>query len=830
MQDNIKLNDYEIEHNKFLRENGAECTLFLKRNDDFPLDGPCDVALYGCGARKTIKGGTGSGDVNSRYFVTVEDGLIDAGFNITTTDWLNKYDEVRNEAYKEFVKNVKADARKHHVLGVVEGMGKIMKEPAYAIPLYGAGNVGIYVLSRISGEGSDRTFEPGDYKLTPTEIRDILAANIKYYKFLLVINAGGPVDLSPVIDSVDNVLVLSQLGVETGNILADIVLGKSNPSGKLATTWTKASLTSPLSSFGDKNDTYYNEGIYVGYRLFDKVAEEPAFPFGFGLSYSDFDISYVDSFIDGTSVTVSVNVSNSGKITGKEVVQIYLSAPSVNLDKPYQDLVGFAKTCPINPGENTTLSISFDMKDSASYDTKNSRWILEAGEYIVRVGNSSGNTEPAFVIELSRDVTTIQARKCIGEPEFCDAVSGEWDALSELNESGESGDNISEEALLDIPRYEIKPEAFITQIVEYDKEEEIIPAIECLTDEQLVSFNVGEYSKGITVSGMIGESSTHVAGAAGETTNILEDKGYPVLVMADGPAGLRLSKNYYVDQNGHAHSLTDGLPASVTDFLPKYLVLLLNLISTKSEPQGEIFEQYTTAIPIGTAIAQSFNIDFAYKCGDIIGDEMDRFNVDIWLAPALNIHRSVLCGRNFEYYSEDPVISGKFAAAITNGVQSHKGRAVCIKHYAANNQETNRYNSNSHVSERAMREIYLKGFGICVRESQPLTVMTSYNLLNGVHTSERRDLIEDILRAEFGFNGVVMTDWVVNGGTFDKTSIYPAPVPYKVALAGNDLFMPGSKKDCMNLLKALHEGLISLEQLQINASRVYKLAISMKKN
>ena len=262
-----------------------------------------------------------------------------------------------------------------------------------------------------------------------------------------------------------------------------------------------------------------------------------------------------------------------------------------------------------------------------------------------------------------------------------------------------------------------------------------------------------------------------------------------------------------------------------------FFVKLMERMAKKKAEKAVVVktgEQYATAIPIGTAIAQSFNFDFAYACGDIVGTEMDLFGVDLWLAPALNIHRSILCGRNFEYFSEDPLVSGYFAAAITNGVQSHPGRGVTIKHYAANNQETNRYNSNSHVSERAMREMYLKGFGICVKQSQPLTVMTSYNLLNGVHTSERRDLIEDVLRAEFGFKGVVMTDWVVNGGTMDKSSKYPAPVPYKVAAAGNDLFMPGSKKDYENLLRALREGKISRRQVQINATRVYNLAVAMK--
>ena len=237
----------------------------------------------------------------------------------------------------------------------------------------------------------------------------------------------------------------------------------------------------------------------------------------------------------------------------------------------------------------------------------------------------------------------------------------------------------------------------------------------------------------------------------------------------------------------------------------------------------EIKYQYCTALPVGTAIAQSWNTDFAYICGDIAGSEMEMFGIDLWLAPALNIHRDIRCGRNFEYYSEDPLISGIMASYITDGVQSHKGRGTTIKHYAANNQETNRYRSNSRVSERAMREIYLRGFDICVRRSQPYAVMTSYNLLNGVHTSENRGLIEDILRDEFGFKGIVMTDWVVSMNNFDKDSIYPDPQPFRVVMAGGDLFMPGGQADYDNVRKALTDGLVTRKQLMINASRIIKM-------
>ena len=321
---------------------------------------------------------------------------------------------------------------------------------------------------------------------------------------------------------------------------------------------------------------------------------------------------------------------------------------------------------------------------------------------------------------------------------------------------------------------------------------------------------------------MIGDASRSVAGAAGETTGMLRDKGIPALIMADGPAGLRLSRRYTKDEKG-AHAVGEAMPESMAELLPAPAAFAIKLFTGKKAAQGEIFEQYCTAIPIGTALAQSWNLDFAERCGDVVGDEMERFGVHLWLAPALNIHRDIRCGRNFEYFSEDPLISGSFAAAITKGVQKHPGRAATIKHFAANNQETNRYSNNSQVSERAMREIYLRGFEIAVKESQPHALMTSYNLINGTHTSERRDLIEDILRCEFGFRGMVMSDWIIammNG----KDSKYPAPNAAKIAAAGNDLTMPGGKGDFKAMLKGLRDGLVTRRRLAINATRVYRMA------
>ena len=261
------------------------------------------------------------------------------------------------------------------------------------------------------------------------------------------------------------------------------------------------------------------------------------------------------------------------------------------------------------------------------------------------------------------------------------------------------------------------------------------------------------------------------------------------------------------------------MPQSILELMPAPAAFVMKLLNRNKRITGEIIEQNCTAIPIGTALAQSWNPDLAERCGDIVGDEMERFGVNLWLAPALNIHRDIRCGRNFEYYSEDPLLSGKIAAAVTLGVQKHPGCGTTLKHFAANNQETNRYSSNSQVSERAMREIYLRGFEIAVRESQPHALMTSYNLLNGIHTSERRDLIEDILRTEFGYEGIVMTDWII-GAMYAGKRKYPAPNAARTAAAGNDLTMPGGKGDLKALMNGLRNGIVTRRQLQINATRI----------
>ena len=799
----MQLQDYERDHLAMLRPCLAECAVLLRKNGAFPLDWPCDLALYGSGARRTVFGGTGSGEVNARHFVSVEEGLEQAGFRIVTRHWLDQYDEVESKAKSDFLREIRVNARRHFRLAVIEGMGAVMPKPEYDLPLTAHADAAVYVLSRISGEGSDRTVD-GDVKLTHSEIRDILALDRKFDRFLLVLNVGGPVDLSPV-QSVGNILLLSQLGTETGPALADILLGRRSPSGKLAATWASWEDYPNLGDFGERDDTRYREGVYVGYRWFDSVGKRALYPFGFGLSYADFELGDANASLSGERVAVTAVVENIGEHVGKETAQLYVSVPWGRLDQPYQTLAAFQKSRTLYPGERETLSMSFDLHELASFDTGRSAYILEPGDYVLRLGQNSADSVPVAVLRLEREVITARLRALSG-PDYED-----WKPEKPVMQS-----------LPELPVLMIDPDQIPCLVPEYDAPAPIDPLTASLPDEELALMSVGAFDPKGGVLSVIGNASATVPGAAGESSHALENRSVPSLVMADGPAGLRLTRIFARDRKGVV-PLESAMPATIADLLPGVVTKALALTQRKPAPDAEIVTQYCTAIPIGTALAQSWNPALARLCGDIVGAEMERFGVQLWLAPALNLHRDIRCGRNFEYFSEDPLLSGRMAAAVTRGVQAHPGRAVTIKHYCANNQETNRFQSNSRVSHRALREMYLRGFGIAVREGHPRAVMTSYNLLNGVHTSERRDLIEDVLRAEFGFDGVVMTDWLI-AQMKNRRALHPIAHPERIPASGNDVLMPGTKGDCQSILNALRSGALDRDQVRRNVSRLIRLA------
>lgn len=808
---------YEIEHIERVRKITPECMVLLKSNGSFPLDAPGKIAIYGNAARKTIKGGTGSGDVNVRHYVGIEEGLENAGFTITSKAWLDGYDAVWANANKEFRAGIKAKIAAEGLSAIMLGIGAIMPEPEYELPLDGEGDTAIYVLGRISGEGADRSPEKGNLELTDTEVRDILRLQKQYKRFLLVLNVGGVVDLSPVVGEVENILLLSQLGIAMGDAFADVLLGKAYPSGKLASTWAAWNGYCHIGDFGDPNDTHYREGIYVGYRYFDSVDKTPVFPFGFGLGYTSFDITVKETTITGSKVSVIANVKNTGTHLGKEVVQLYVSIPEGKLDQPYQVLAAFAKTNELKPGESQEVTVSFKMEDIASFDEETCCAILEKGSYVIHIGNSSRDTAVCAVVGLDDNALVQKLHDVGGKPDFAD-----WKPENKKMVAIPESVPVLKLAASDIT--EIIP----VQPVIDPKAMEIAAT---MSDNDLALLCTGAYDGGTGSNSVIGNAGITVAGAAGETTGVFAEEGIPVLIMADGPAGVRLTPKYGRDEKG-VYPLDTGSFVEVLELIPDELIAFLGFSKEQPKRNGTVHEQYCTAIPIGTALAQSWSEQVCEECGDIAALEMKRFGVHIWLAPAMNIHRLPLCGRNFEYYSEDPLISGKMAAGITRGVQKHPNCGVSIKHFCCNNQETNRMHSNTIISQRALRDIYLKGFRIVVDEADPATIMSSYNLLNGEHTSQRYDLLETLLRQEWGYKGIVMSDWV-SGNINKPDDKYPGAVASGAIKAGNDIMMPGTPGHHQNLLDALNNPQaaypISRNDLEKCAARMIELAWKLGK-
>ncbi len=784
-----------------MRETADECTLFLKKNKEFPIKEPGKVLLIGSGARNTVKGGIGSGDVESRYYITCEQGLENAGFIVTSKEWLDKYPHLKEQQIGEHMNYIKNMHLKNNV--TFEFRMVAFPEYDYNLKLTEKelkADLAIYVLSRNSGEGTDRRLIKGDAMLTDTEIKDILFLNKTFKKFMLVLNTGGVVDLSPV-NQVSNILLLSQLGIVTGDILADIILGKKNPSGKLATTWAAIKDYKFINDFGDGNATFYREGVYVGYRYFDSAMVNPLYPFGFGLSYTSFDISVIGLSNIKEEITIKVQVKNIGNFKGKEVVQIYVCPSQENKDKPFQSLVAFKKTPLLKPFEEAEMSLRFKLRDVARYDELIACYILDKGKYIIRVGNSSRNTKIYAYAELDEDILITQVKNIEGNPGFKDYIP---QIVCDVN-------------LSSVTKIKLTKDDFDFNRVIYNFDYKLYDILTQLNNSELAYLCVGGFISNKN------ESNEKNRGLSGLTTRkIKKIKNY--LRMSDGPTGIRILKSYYIDSKGY-HRLSTS-QSTLNQY--KYLVKLdnISLVKNQTEPDysnyTNVYHQYATALPIATALAQSFNIELVERYGNVVGKEMEIYNVNLLLGPALNIHRNILCGRNFEYYSEDPLISGKMAAAMVKGIQSRKRRGATLKHFTGNNQEYNRLNSNSRISERALREIYMKGFQIAIEEAHPMGLMTSYNLINGVHPSSNSQILIDTVRCEWNFTGMIMTDWTRSGQKEFQTSIERSQYINETIKAGNNIMMPGSKKDYEFILQKLNEKELEREDLLFCASKVYE--------
>lgn len=789
-------NQRETDNLQVAYEAACEGMVLLKNDGALPFVHK-KVALYGPGASMTIKGGTGSGEVNERHSVTVLEGLEDRGFTVTTHDWIEKFEE----SYVQEAAAYKVEKRKRLNIFKLNSIMQMLFDdfrspggPAITEEEVRRSDTDqcVYVLSRQAGEGGERKVEKGDFCLTDVEKEAIRFCAAHYDKFVLAINCGSSIDMSfaEEIPGINAIVYLCQLGTEGGHAFADVLSGAVTPSGKLTDTWAKSYDQIPYgmeysSINGQPKVAEYKEGIYVGYRYFDTFGIEPAYPFGFGLSYTDFSLGSAGVAAEGSKITVKATVKNMGQVySGKEVAQLYVSAPNGKLQKEYQSLVAFAKTQTLAPGQEQVVTLTFPMEAVASYWESDGCFVLEAGEYILRLGNSSRNTTVVGAVSVDEEIIVSRHQH------ICPLRQ----QLQELKAPRQTPQTVAE----DLPRLRVTAADIPTVTHTYQKppvreDADVKAFLDTLTVKEMVDIVVG-------IGFFGGEKKFHLPGSVGNTTSKFWDQGLANVALCDGPAGLRIQKKSTLTADGKikavelAMSTFDALPG----FVKKFLV---------GDPEKDrVLYQYTTAFPVTAALAQSWNVSLMEKVGNAIFREMEEYGCTYWLAPAVNIHRNPLCGRNFEYYSEDPRFTGLMAAALTRGVQKETGYYVTVKHFACNNQEDQRTFSDSRLSERALREIYLRAFELTVREGGAKSVMTSYNLVNGVYTPNSYDLCTKVLRNEWGFDGVVMTDWFSTNPGQGRNDLCMS--------AGNDLIMPGGSSFKQGILWGLRTGKITEEDIR----------------
>ena len=730
---------FDLKENYKISGELATGGMVLLKNEGniLPFDANRKIGIVGKSCLDLIKGGGGSAEVRTEYTRSIKDGLM------------NKHNENKFCFYEKSIELAENDDYS------VESLNELAKQIDTAIVVYkryGSEGDDRFLSKELkfdienciyNGEQNDGTnydlFEEKVGYYYPSESEIELFSNLEksdIKNVVLILNISSTVDLSFIDDypKIKSVLLTYLSGMEIGTAIADILSGDVAPSGRLVDTIAYRYEDYPTADCFDynKNYTEYREGIYVGYRYFETFAKEKVmYPFGYGLSYTDFEFSDYSVSVKDDIITATVTVKNIGNVSAREVVQIYVKAPMGDLPKPSIELKGFAKTKEILPNETETVEVSFKISDMASFDEigllgAKSAYMLEKGEYEIYVGKN--------VRDILKIGSYIQAETKVTE-QLTARFSGE---KYERDLSCLSKDVGVDKGytLYDVSEGKISLESFLGQL----SVDELISLATC----QPPSFAQG--------TGGIGN---------------IRSKGVPNPQTADGPAGIRRSV-------------------------------------------------YTTCFPCGTLIACSWDTDLQYEMGKAMGYEGYSTGVDILLGPSMNIHRNVLCGRNFEYLSEDPLITGKTAAAIINGVQS-EGLCATVKHFAVNNCEYYRQHNNSIVSERALREIYLKGFEIAVKESNPAFIMSAYNKVNGKYASANEQLMSGVLRDEWHYEGAVMTDWRNKANLDDEI------------IAGNNIKMPFGYPDQIKIAKSAFEnGKITLAQLQHNAYYVLKAVMKTR--
>lgn len=748
----------------------SEGIVMLKNdNNALPLDTDKEVAVFGRIQFHYYKSGTGSGGmVNVTKVVNILDGLIDNGIKVNEK-LLGTYRKWDKENPFDLGEGWGGEPWSQKEMPLDEGL---VKETAKSC------ETAIVIIGRTAGEEQDNRLEAGSYLLSDDEIAMLTVVRKHFKKVVLLLNVGNIIDMTDINRiAPDSVLYVWQGGMTGGKGTADVLTGKVSPSGKLPDTIAyKASDYPSDANFGrEENRDIYAEDIYVGYRYFETFAKDKVlYPFGFGLSYTGFEIKTEKAEITEGAVKLSVSVKNIGSYKGKEVIEVYCEAPQGRLGKAARVLCGFEKTRELVPQEEQVVEIAVDIAKLASYDDSGvtgnkSCYVLEAGKYKFYVGSDVRSAEYACSFEQGEDLVTERLTQSLAPVEsferikpVCEggafSIGREAVPVSEVDESARRLEKLPKEIaytgdkgikLWDVKNGKNTMDEFIAQLSDYD--------LSCIIRGE------GMGSPRVTAG---------TASAFGGVSENLNGFGIPAGCCSDGPSGMRL------DCGTKAFSL-----------------------------------------PNGTMIASSFNKELTSELFTFMGLEMAANKVDCLLGPGMNIHRHPLNGRNFEYFSEDPFLTGKMAAAELKGMAG-AGVTGTIKHFCANNRETNRHFIDSVVSERALREIYLKGFEIAVKEGGASSVMTTYGRVNGLWTAGNFDLNTVILREEWGFKGFTMTDWWANinvrGKEPDKTDFAA------MARAQNDVYMvcPDGEKNDDNTLVALENGGIERCELQRNAANI----------
>lgn len=757
--------------------------LLLNQNHVLPLPKGSHVAVFGRMQLHYYKSGTGSGGMVNVNKVT---GILEA---LEESEDVQVYESLV-DVYREWEKDHPFD----------EGVGwgnepwsqeEMELNEALVEEAAEKNEYAIVILARTAGEDKDNKMLEGAYCLTSIE-EDMLQKVRKYFaKMIVLLNTGNIMDMS-FMDKYrpDAVMYVWQGGMIGGLGTVDVLTGKVCPSGRLSDTIAAQMTDYPADPyFGGLEQNLYVEDIYVGYRYFESVAKSKVlYPFGFGLSYTTFSMEAGGFSYAENQVSFVMKVTNTGSVAGKEVVQVYAKAPLGKLGKPARVLIDFKKTKELMPGECEALTFAIPTSVFASYNEVSTAgmpvgWVLEAGEYTIYAG---GNVRDVYAVgSFTLDELQIveECRNALAPTTAFKRMK-----MTAANEHAEAA-GVYEIAMEEVPLRVVSPEekrnAELPEGCEITGDRGIkladVKAGKATLDEFVAQLTEEELASIVRGEGMGSPKVTAgTAAAFGGVTKSLLEKGIPCGCCDDGPSGMRL------DSGMKAFSL-----------------------------------------PNGTLLACTFNTQLNEELYAFTAVEMIKNRVDILLGPGMNIHRHPLNGRNFEYFSEDPLLTGKMEAAQVRGLKS-AGVTGSLKHFCGNNQETRRHTSNSIISERALREIYLRGFEIAVKEAKADAVMTTYGPVNGIWTSSNYDLVTDILRKQWGFEGVAMTDWwayVCREG--DK----PAKTDFATMVkAQNDLYMvcPDSEKNEHgdNTVESLHDGSLTLGELQRCAKNICRFMMN----